>query len=33
MVLWSQGPGSEALGRAIENTFVYEVVHKTMKLE
>ncbi len=24
--IWSAGPGSEALGRAIDNTFVYEVV-------
>ncbi len=24
--IWSQGPGSEALGRAIDNTFVYQVV-------
>jgi len=25
-LIWSQGPGSAALGRAIDNTTVYEVV-------
>lgn len=32
VVIWSQGPGSEALGRAIDNTFVYEVVRHALKL-
>ncbi|HYL16464.1 MAG TPA: zinc-binding dehydrogenase [Terriglobales bacterium] len=32
VVIWSQGPGSEALGRAIDNTFVYEVVKNALKL-
>ncbi|MFN7997128.1 MAG: alkaline phosphatase [Bryobacteraceae bacterium] len=31
LVLWSQGPGSEALGRAIDNTFVYQVVKAMLK--
>jgi alkaline phosphatase len=31
VVIWSQGPGSEALGRAIDNTFVYEVVKEVLK--
>jgi alkaline phosphatase len=26
VLIWSEGPGSEALGRAIDNTFVYTVV-------
>lgn len=29
--IWSQGPGSEALGHAIENTFVYEVVKEVIR--
>ena len=32
VVIWSQGPGSEALGRAIENTYVYQVVKDALKL-
>lgn len=32
VVIWSQGPGSEALGRAIDNTFVYQVVKEALKL-
>ncbi len=32
VMIWSQGPGSEALGRAIDNTFVYEVVKSALKL-
>jgi alkaline phosphatase len=32
VVIWSQGPGSEALGRGIDNTFVYEVVKNALKL-
>ncbi len=31
VVIWSQGPGSPALGRAIENTFVYQVVTSALK--
>jgi hypothetical protein len=31
VVIWSQGPGSEALGRAIDNTEVYEAVRRAMK--
>ncbi len=30
LVFWSQGPGSEALARPIENTFVYEAVKRAM---
>jgi alkaline phosphatase len=33
VMIWSQGPGSEALGHAIENTFVYEVVKSVLKLK
>ncbi len=29
--IWSSGPGSEALGRAIDNTFVYEVVKAVIR--
>ena len=29
--IWASGPGSEALGRAIDNTFVYEVVKAVLK--
>ncbi len=32
VVIWSQGPGSERLGRAIENTFVYEIVKSAFRL-
>ena len=32
VVIWSQGPGSEALARGIDNTFVYEVVKNALKL-
>lgn len=32
VMIWSQGPGSEALGRAIDNTFVYQVVKNALKL-
>jgi alkaline phosphatase len=32
VVIWSQGPGSEALGRAIDNTTVYQVVKDALKL-
>jgi alkaline phosphatase len=32
VVIWSQGPGSEALGRAIDNTRVYQVVKEALKL-
>ncbi len=32
IVIWSQGPGSEALGRAIDNTFVCQVVKNALKL-
>ena len=31
VMIWSQGPGSEALGRAIDNTFVYQVVKSALK--
>ncbi len=31
VVVWSQGPGSDLLGRALENTAVYEVVKNAMK--
>ncbi len=31
VVIWSQGPGSESLGRAIDNTFVYAVVKSALK--
>lgn len=30
VVIWSQGPGSEGLGRAIDNTDVYTVVRKML---
>lgn len=30
-MIWSQGPGSEALGRAIDNTFVYQLVRFMLK--
>jgi alkaline phosphatase len=30
-LIWSSGPGSEALGRAIDNTFVYQVVKAVME--
>ncbi len=32
VVIWSQGPGSEALARPIDNTFVYEVVKSALKM-
>ncbi len=32
VVIWSQGPGSEALGRAIDNTDVYKVVKQALKM-
>ena len=32
IMIWSQGPGSEALARGVENTFVYEVVKRALKL-
>lgn len=31
IVIWSQGSGSEALARAIDNTFVYDVVKKALR--
>ena len=31
VMIWSQGPGSEPLGRAIDNTFVYQVVKAALK--
>jgi alkaline phosphatase len=31
VVIWSQGPGSEALARGVDNTFVYEVVKSALK--
>ncbi len=31
VVIWSQGPGSEALARAIDNTFVYQVVKDALR--
>ncbi len=31
VVIWSQGPGSEPLGRPIDNTFVYQVVKDALK--
>ena len=31
VVFWSQGPGSEALGRAIDNTYMYQVVKYMLK--
>ncbi len=31
VVMWSQGPGSEALARPIDNTFVYQVVKDALK--
>jgi hypothetical protein len=30
-MIWSQGPGSAALGRAIDNTTVYEVVKAVLR--
>jgi len=30
-LIWSQGPGSAALGRAIDNTAVYEVVKVVLR--
>jgi alkaline phosphatase len=30
-ILWSQGPGSRALGRALNNTDIYEVLRRLMK--
>jgi len=32
LTIWSQGPGSEPLGHAIDNTFVYQVVKAALKL-
>ena len=29
--IWSSGPGSEALGRAVDNTTVYEVIKAALK--
>lgn len=31
VMIWSQGPGSEALNRAMDNTWVYQVVSSAMK--
>ncbi len=31
VLIWSQGPGSEALNRAMENTWVYAVVTSVLK--
>jgi alkaline phosphatase len=31
VLIWSQGPGSEALNRAMENTWVYSVVTAVLK--
>ncbi len=31
VVIWSQGPGSEALARGIDNTFVYQVVKHALR--
>jgi alkaline phosphatase len=31
VMIYSQGPGSEALGRAVDNTFVYQVVKNALK--
>ncbi len=30
-LIWSEGPGSDALGRAIDNTFVYQVVKEVIR--
>ena len=30
-LIWSQGPGSAALGRAIDNTALYEVVKAVLR--
>jgi alkaline phosphatase len=32
VVIWSQGPGSEALGRALDNTSVYHVLRNALKI-
>ena len=32
VVIWSEGPGSEVLGRAIDNTSVYRVIKDALKL-
>lgn len=32
VMIWSQGPGSEALAHGIDNTFVYLVVKNALKL-
>jgi alkaline phosphatase len=32
VVIWSQGPASERLGAAIDNTFVYQVVREALKM-
>jgi alkaline phosphatase len=32
VVMWSQGPGSEALGRALDNTTVYQIVRNALKI-
>jgi len=29
-IIWSQGPGSEALGRAVDNTYLYTVMAKAI---
>ncbi len=31
VMIWSQGPGSEPLGHAVDNTFVYQVVKAALK--
>jgi hypothetical protein len=30
-IVWSQGPGSAALGRAIDNTTVYQIVKAALQ--
>ena len=31
MLIWSQGPGSEYLGRGVDNTDLYRVMMKVLK--
>ena len=30
LVIWSQGPGSEALARAVDNTAIYSVIKQAL---
>jgi alkaline phosphatase len=31
VLIWSQGPGSEYLGRALDNTDIYKVMRKVLE--